>query len=76
MKRLFVGLMALVIPLSLAGCGKSEDSEPAMQGAYDNEILTTTAVSQDKTLITVRVENNVAQAGDIETVLEQQFPKC
>jgi ABC-type glycerol-3-phosphate transport system substrate-binding protein len=74
MKRLFVGLMALVIPLSLAGCGKSEDSEPSMQGAYDNEILTTTAVSQDKTLITVRVENNVAQAGDIESVLEQQFP--
>jgi ABC-type glycerol-3-phosphate transport system substrate-binding protein len=74
MKRLFVSLIALAIPLSVAGCGTGENKVSALQGAYENEILTTTAVSQDKTLITVRVENNVGQTGDIENVLEQQFP--
>jgi hypothetical protein len=58
------------------GCGSTNDTTASttLNGAYENEILTTTAVDQDKTMITIRVENNVAQSCDVEAVLEEQFP--
>jgi ABC-type glycerol-3-phosphate transport system substrate-binding protein len=73
MKRFSIRLLVLLLILSLTGCGAGQSSS-ALVGAYDNEIITTTAVDQDKTLITVRVENNVAQTVDLEQVLEQKFP--
>jgi ABC-type glycerol-3-phosphate transport system substrate-binding protein len=73
MKRIYAGLLALLLVLSLTGCG-TEQTSATVQGAYDNEILTTTAVDQDKTMITVRVENSVAQTGTFETLMEETFP--
>jgi ABC-type glycerol-3-phosphate transport system substrate-binding protein len=45
------------------------------QGAYDKEIITNKAVDQDKTMITVRVENNIGQSCDLEDILEKKFPE-
>jgi ABC-type glycerol-3-phosphate transport system substrate-binding protein len=74
-KKLCVGMVALSIPLSLAGCGEtSEDEAVTVQGGYENEILTTKAVDQDKTMITVRIENNVASSDSLEKILENKFP--
>jgi ABC-type glycerol-3-phosphate transport system substrate-binding protein len=73
MKRFLAGLLTISLGLSLVGCG-ADDTPPIIQGAYENEILTTSAVNQDKTMITVRIENNVAQTVDLEKVLEEQFP--
>jgi ABC-type glycerol-3-phosphate transport system substrate-binding protein len=73
MKRFNIRLLPLLLLLSLTGCGSGQTSS-ALLGAYDNEIITTTAVDQSKTLITVRIENNVAQTVDLEQVLEQKFP--
>jgi hypothetical protein len=66
--------LAVLLACALTACGGQPQQETALQGVYDNEILTTTAVDQDKTLITVRVENNVGQTGDLEKSLEEQFP--
>jgi ABC-type glycerol-3-phosphate transport system substrate-binding protein len=74
MKRFFSGLLALSLGMCLMGCKNTEGKSSAIQGAYENEILTTTAVNQDKTMITVRVENNVAQSVSLEEMLEQLFP--
>jgi ABC-type glycerol-3-phosphate transport system substrate-binding protein len=74
MKRLCAGLLALLLTLSLTGCGSQQTTSTTVQGAYDNEILTTTAVDQSKTMITVRVENGVGQISGFEDFLEQQFP--
>jgi ABC-type glycerol-3-phosphate transport system substrate-binding protein len=73
MKRFYSGLIAVALGLSLVGCG-ADNKTADIQGAYENEILTTSAVSQDKTLITIRTENNVAQTVNLEEILEQQFP--
>jgi ABC-type glycerol-3-phosphate transport system substrate-binding protein len=65
----------MILPLILmgvvAGCGQRE----MMQGAPENEIITTTPVDQDKTMITVRVEFGAGQSSNLEQVLEEQFPE-
>ncbi len=65
----------MVVPLILmsimAGCGQKE----TMQGAQENEIITTTPVNQAKTMITVRVEFGAGQNSNLEQVLEEQFPE-
>jgi hypothetical protein len=53
--------IAALICCTCGGCGSGSGSESSNssglpQGAYENEILTTKAVDQDKTMITVRVE--------------------
>jgi ABC-type glycerol-3-phosphate transport system substrate-binding protein len=75
-KGIGTAIIAMSMILSLVGCGSTNDTtaSTALKGAYENEILTTTAVDQDKTMITIRVENNVAQSCDLEAVLEEQFP--
>jgi ABC-type glycerol-3-phosphate transport system substrate-binding protein len=74
-KKLISEVMVATMAASmvLSGCGGSSSSN-LPKGAYDNEILTTTAVNQDKTVITVRIENNVASSSELEGVLEGQFP--
>jgi ABC-type glycerol-3-phosphate transport system substrate-binding protein len=66
--------MAWILPLllltGLTGCGKDR----VLQGASENEIITTTAVDQDKTMITVRVEFGAGQQEDLEQILEEKFP--
>jgi ABC-type glycerol-3-phosphate transport system substrate-binding protein len=75
MKRLNAGLLVSAMVLSLVGCGGGESQDASsLNGAYDDEIITTTAVDQDKTMITVRVENSVGQSCDLESILENQFP--
>jgi ABC-type glycerol-3-phosphate transport system substrate-binding protein len=69
--RLLSGVAALILLSALTGCTQSAKLP---QGAYENEILTTTPVAQDKTLITIRVENNVCQTNPLEQVLEEEFP--
>jgi ABC-type glycerol-3-phosphate transport system substrate-binding protein len=66
--------LATLLVCALTACGQQQQQQAARQGAYENEILTTTAVDQDKTLITVRAENNVGQTGDLEQHLEERFP--
>jgi ABC-type glycerol-3-phosphate transport system substrate-binding protein len=68
-------MLVLPLALSLVACGGTGSSAASLQGSYENEILTTTAVDQDKTMITVRIENNVAQSSSLENILEQQFPE-
>jgi ABC-type glycerol-3-phosphate transport system substrate-binding protein len=71
MKRVCVALLSVFLGVSLVGCG-GENAD--VQGEYEDEILTVSEVDQDKTMITVRVENNIAQSCDLENVLEQKFP--
>jgi uncharacterized protein YceK len=56
MKRLNAGLLVSAMVLSLVGCGGVSQDASSKSGAYDDEIITTTAVDQDKTMITVRVD--------------------
>ncbi len=72
MKKVFSGTMVLLLTLAMTGCGVSA-SLP--KGAAENEILTTRAVDQNKTVITVRVENGISQYGSLEEVLEEKFPQ-
>jgi hypothetical protein len=74
MKRLNAGLLVFAMVLSLVGCGGAAQEAASLNGAYDDEIITTKAVDQDKTMITVRVENSVGQSCDLEGILEKQFP--
>jgi ABC-type glycerol-3-phosphate transport system substrate-binding protein len=62
--------LSLCMVGTAAGCGWKKN----VQGASDNEILTTKAVDQDKTMITVRVEFGAGQSEDLEQILEEQFP--
>jgi ABC-type glycerol-3-phosphate transport system substrate-binding protein len=65
--------MSVCLLTGLSGCGdKAETALPS--GAYENEIVTTTPVNQEKTLITVRVEFGVGQRGNMEEILEEKFP--
>jgi hypothetical protein len=75
-KGIGTAIITISMILSLVGCGSTNDTTASttLNGAYENEILTTTAVDQNKTMITIRVENNVAQSCDLEAVLEEQFP--
>jgi ABC-type glycerol-3-phosphate transport system substrate-binding protein len=69
-KQMICATVSILMLAGLAGCGSTK----AMQGAPDNEIITTTPVDQSKTLITVRVEFGAGQQKDLEQVLETQFP--
>jgi ABC-type glycerol-3-phosphate transport system substrate-binding protein len=60
----------LALAMGLTGCGQTK----ALQGAYENEIITTEPVDQKKTVVTVRVEFGAGQQENLEQVLEQQFP--
>jgi ABC-type glycerol-3-phosphate transport system substrate-binding protein len=55
---------------NMTGCQQKEN----LQGALDNEILTTTPVDQEKTMITVRVEFGAGQQEEFEQVIEEKFP--
>jgi ABC-type glycerol-3-phosphate transport system substrate-binding protein len=63
-------ILALIVACGVTGCGK----EKTLQGALEHEILTTTPVNQDKTMITVRVEFGAGQTANMEAVLEEKFP--
>jgi ABC-type glycerol-3-phosphate transport system substrate-binding protein len=74
MKKMFACVLVLLLFVTLAGCGTAGKTTAGLKGAYDNEILTTKAVDQDKTMITIRIENSCAESTDLEAVLEQKFP--
>jgi ABC-type glycerol-3-phosphate transport system substrate-binding protein len=59
---------------SMSACGNGSILESNLQGTADNEIITTSAVEQDKTMITVRVEFGAGQQENLEAVLEEEFP--
>jgi ABC-type glycerol-3-phosphate transport system substrate-binding protein len=63
-------IMAVLMAALLTGCGKKE----IPNGAYDNEIITTKAVDQKKTVITLRVEFGAGQQDNLEKVIEEKFP--
>jgi ABC-type glycerol-3-phosphate transport system substrate-binding protein len=57
--------------VGLTGCSAGKTT---LQGAPEDEIITTSAVDQDKTMITVRVEFGAGQQEDLEQILEEKFP--
>jgi ABC-type glycerol-3-phosphate transport system substrate-binding protein len=59
---------------SMSACGNGSSLGSNLQGTADNEILTTSPVDQDKTMITVRVEFGAGQQENLEAVLEEEFP--
>jgi ABC-type glycerol-3-phosphate transport system substrate-binding protein len=73
-RRGTAGILALLMIGSMSACGSGSSSGSSLQGAADNEIITTTAVDQDKTMITVRVEFGAGQQENLEAVLEEEFP--
>jgi hypothetical protein len=77
-RRLFAALLSAALLCSLAGCTQETQQQQveavSLQGAYDNEILTTNPISQDKTLLTMRMESGVAQAAALEQAVEEKFP--
>jgi ABC-type glycerol-3-phosphate transport system substrate-binding protein len=70
-KKMLFGILGLLVAGSMAGCEKTSVTQ---QGASDNEIITTTPVDQEKTMITVRVEFGAGQSYNLEQLLEEQFP--
>jgi ABC-type glycerol-3-phosphate transport system substrate-binding protein len=70
MKRWITSIiLPCLLIAGLTGCG-----EKTIQGASQDEIITTTPVDQEKTMITVRVEFGAGQSSNLEQVLEEQFP--
>jgi ABC-type glycerol-3-phosphate transport system substrate-binding protein len=69
-KKVMIGILSLFLAMGMTGCG----SEESLQGAPDNEIITTTAVDQKKTMVTVRVEFGAGQQEELEKILEEKFP--
>jgi ABC-type glycerol-3-phosphate transport system substrate-binding protein len=67
-RRIVMGVM--IAAAVTAGCSANK----AGKGMLSREILTTTPVEQDKTMITVRVEFGAGQQSDLEEVLEEKFP--
>jgi ABC-type glycerol-3-phosphate transport system substrate-binding protein len=70
-KKVLILALSLFVLTGITGCSKNE----TLQGASDNEIITTTAVDQKKTMITVRVEFGAGQQENLEKVLEEKFPE-
>jgi ABC-type glycerol-3-phosphate transport system substrate-binding protein len=72
MKRKLSGcIVCLIIAMVFAACGKSSGN-----GEYKDEILTTSAVDQDKIMVTVRVEFGAGQEAGLEEKLEEKFPQA
>lgn len=67
-------IVAVAVAVAVMGCTYGCGNSNLPQGGYDNEIITTTPVDQDKTMITVRVEFGAGQGSELETVLEEKFP--
>jgi ABC-type glycerol-3-phosphate transport system substrate-binding protein len=75
MKRKSVcAVLSFLVFGSLAGGCSAGSSGTTVQGAPENEVITTSAVDQSKTLVTIRVEFGAGQRYDLEQVLEEQFP--
>ncbi len=74
-KRVLSVGLAFVMIMSAVGCGSGKSaSATGMKGASDNEIITTNAVDQNKTTITIRVEFGAGQIANLEEILEAKFP--
>lgn len=74
MKKIYQSVAVATAVLCLTGCGKTfEENSKLPVGAYENEILTTTAVNQEKTMITARYEYGVPNE-KLEELIEKQFP--
>jgi ABC-type glycerol-3-phosphate transport system substrate-binding protein len=73
MRKKFLSTVIFVsMILGLSGCANSDNTLP--QGAYENEIITTKPVAQDKTMITVRAEFGTGQDTIFENLIESKFP--
>ena len=73
MKKIYQSVAVATAVLCLTGCGKTFEENSKLLGAYENEILTTTAVNQEKTMITARYEYGVPNE-KLEELIEKQFP--
>jgi ABC-type glycerol-3-phosphate transport system substrate-binding protein len=73
-KKGIMTTLSLLAMTGLMGCLTGCEKDIPMQGATEDEIITTTAVDQDKTMITVRVEFGAGQQENLERVLEEEFP--
>jgi hypothetical protein len=75
-KKVLSAILTFSMMIGVFGCGAGSDtainSTTLPQGAYDNEIITTTPVAQDKTMITVRVEFGSGQ----DVIFENLFARC
>lgn len=65
-KRIVVGLTALAISASWAGCGGDDSSEPASEPAVTGE----SAVDEELDAALEDVESGPASKEDLETILE------
>jgi ABC-type glycerol-3-phosphate transport system substrate-binding protein len=72
-RKILSVMLSLALIMGMAGCGNGT-SQAGKQGAPDDEIITTTAVDQGKTMVTIRVEFGAGQSSNLESVLEQKFP--
>jgi raffinose/stachyose/melibiose transport system substrate-binding protein len=77
-KKVLSAILMFSMMIGVFGCAANSDtainSTTLPQGAYDNEIITTTPVAQDKTMITVRVEFGNGQDVIFENLIEEKFP--
>jgi ABC-type glycerol-3-phosphate transport system substrate-binding protein len=69
-KKGIIAILSLLMLVGMTGCS----GKKSLQGAPDNEIITTMPVEQEKTMITVRVEFGAGQQDNLEQVLETKFP--
>jgi hypothetical protein len=72
-KKAIAAIVATSVIVGTVGCGSSNISGEVQQGAYEDEIITTTPVNQDKTMITVRVEVTTGQDKSLRTCLRRSF---
>lgn len=70
---LFLIVLAIAVGAMLGGRWMNNDRQ-LPQGAMDNEILTLTAVDQDKIMITVHYEYGVPYE-KLEAMIEEKFPE-
>jgi ABC-type glycerol-3-phosphate transport system substrate-binding protein len=69
-KKILPVMLSLVLLLGVVGCSE----ETVISGGDSDDIITTTAVDQNKTMITVRVEFGAGQQENLEEILEKKFP--
>jgi ABC-type glycerol-3-phosphate transport system substrate-binding protein len=73
-QKVVYAIFSLLLAGSLLGGCSAGSGETALQGAPEDDILTTSPVDQSKTLVTIRVEFGAGQRYELEKVLEEQFP--
>ncbi len=80
--RHFFRLLTLIVltasvTVFLAGCGSEKDAPPKStlpKGAAENDILSLTAIDQNKEIVTIHYEYGLDNAAAMEKSIENKFP--